>query len=195
MRVRMDNRMRTIPAMVLALLLVVGLALPVSARGEDRHSPKTTSIGLDQEVRHQLVMLPYYSVFDDLEFEIKGDNTVVLSGEVIRPTLKSDAENVIRRLPGVEGVVNKIEVLPLSPYDDRIRIALYRTIFHNDQLDRYALGAVPPIHIIVGNGRVTLVGVVATEADKDVAGIVANSVPGIFAVTNNLTVEKKGGRP
>ncbi|MBZ5499826.1 MAG: BON domain-containing protein [Acidobacteriia bacterium] len=175
------------------MLVVIGLTVALPARGSDRNHPKATSVGLEREVRHQLVMLPYFSVFDDLEFEIRDDNTVVLSGEVTRPTLRSDAVNTVRKLAGVERVVDHIEVLPPSPMDDRIRVALYRAIFSNDQLDRYALRAVPPIHIIVKNGRVTLVGIVATEADKDVAGIIANRMPGIFSVTNDLTVEKRGG--
>lgn len=193
MRVRKSNLVSAIPAAVLAMLVVIGLTVALPARGSDRNHPKATSVGLEREVRHQLVMLPYFSVFDDLEFEIRDDNTVVLSGEVTRPTLRSDAVNTVRKLAGVERVVDHIEVLPPSPMDDRIRVALYRAIFSNDQLDRYALRAVPPIHIIVKNGRVTLVGIVATEADKDVAGIIANRMPGIFSVTNDLTVEKRGG--
>ena len=143
------------------------------------------------QVRHQLVMLPYFNVFDNLQFEIRDDNTVVLSGQVTRPILKSDAANVVRRVEGVSNVVNNIEVLPLSRFDDRIRLALYRTLFSNPQLDRYALQAVPPIHIIVKNGNVTLVGVVASQADKNVAGILANGVPGTFKITNDLRVENK----
>ena len=107
-----------------------------------------------------------------------------------RPTLKSDAENVVKKIEGVEKVKNEIEVLPLSPADDRIRRAEYRAIYGDTVLNRYALQAVPPIHIIVRNGNVTLAGVVATEADKNVAGIRANGVSGVFGVTNNLRVEK-----
>jgi hyperosmotically inducible protein len=146
---------------------------------------------LMEEVRHQLVLLPYYDVFDNLAFEIKDIDTVVLMGQVTRPTLKSDAENVVRRIEAVGKVENKIEVLPLSPNDDRIRIATYRAIYTKPGLDRYALRAVPPIHIIVKNGNVTLTGIVATEADKNLAGMMANGVSGVFKVTNDLRVEKE----
>ena len=122
-------------------------------------------------------MLPYYGVFDNLAYRVDGD-TVTLMGQVTRPTLKSDAENVVKRIEGVERVVNHIEVLPLSPNDDRIRIAVYRAIYGQTGLDRYALQAVPPIHIIVNNGNVTLEGVVASETDKNLANIRANGVPG-----------------
>jgi len=115
---------------------------------------------------------------------------VTLTGQVSRPTLKSDAENVVKQIEGVEKVVNQIEVLPVSPNDDRLRMAVYRTIYGHVALNRYALRAVPPIHIIVKNGNVTLEGVVANEADRNIANIQANSVPGVFAVTNNLRVDK-----
>src|SRR4051795_433176 len=132
-----------------------------------------------REVRHELVMLPYYGVFDNLAYRVDG-STVTLLGQVTRPTLKSDAENVVKDIEGVERVNNQIEVLPLSPMDDRIRMAEYRAIFSSPGLDRYSLQAVPPIHIIVDNGKVTLTGVVANEADKNLAGIKANGVSGVF---------------
>lgn len=141
-----------------------------------------------EEVRHELVMLPYYGVFDNLEFSVQGD-TVVLSGQVTRPSLKSDAEARVKKIEAVSKVLNKIEVLPLSPNDDRIRIAVYRAIFSAPGLDQYALRAVPPIHIVVKNGHVTLAGVVARQGDKNQAGIIANGVSGVFSVTNNLRVE------
>jgi len=142
---------------------------------------------LSDAVRHELVMLPYYSVFDNLEYNV--DNGVVtLSGAVTRPVLKSDAGNVVKRLPGVTQVVNNIKVLPLSSFDNRIRFAEYRAIFGYAGLYRYALGAVPSIRIIVDNGNVTLEGVVATQADKNLAYIRANGVPGVFSVTNALRV-------
>jgi hyperosmotically inducible protein len=144
---------------------------------------------LKREVRHELLMLPYYSVFDWLEFEVRGDSEVILQGQVTRPTLKSDAENVVKRIEGVENVTNRIEVLPLSPNDDRIRLAVYRTLFNfNSPLHRYGLGAVPSIHIIVKNGHVTLKGVVDREADSNLAKIRVNGVPGVFSVNNQLTV-------
>jgi hyperosmotically inducible periplasmic protein len=144
---------------------------------------------LVKEVRHELVMLPYYSVFDNLSYRVDGTR-VTLFGQVARPTLKSDAENVVKKIEGVTGVTNEIEVLPLSNNDERLRRELFRAIYSKPGLERYALGAVPPIHIIVKNGNVALEGVVATEADKNIAGIAANGVPGVFKVTNNLAVEK-----
>ncbi len=151
-----------------------------SAKSEDR---------ITHEVRHELLMLPYYGVFDNLVYKVEG-STVTLMGQVTRPTLKSDAGNVVKDIEGVEKVDNQIQVLPLSPMDDRSRLALYRAIYNHAGLDRYALQAVPPIHIIVQNGNVTLEGVVATQTDKDLAGMRANGVSGIFSVVNNLRVEK-----
>ena len=144
---------------------------------------------LVKEVRHELVMLPYYSVFDNLAYRVDGTR-VTLFGQVVRPTLKSDAETVVKKIEGVTGVTNEIEVLPLSPIDERLRRALFRAIYSKPSLERYALGAVPPIHIIVKNGNVALEGAVDNEMDKNVAGIAANGVPGVFKVTNNLAVAK-----
>jgi hyperosmotically inducible protein len=165
-----------------------GLSLGQQKAGKEL---KDIHARLAERVRHELVMLPYYSLFDNLEFRIDGVDTVVLSGQVVRPSLKSDAEAVVKRLEGVGKVINNLEVLPLSNNDDRLRIAAYRAIYSKTGLDRYALQAVPPIHIIVKNGHITLVGVVATQADKDLAGIAANGVSGAFSVTNNLRVEAK----
>jgi hyperosmotically inducible protein len=144
-----------------------------------------------KEVRHELVMLPYYGVFDNLSYKVDPDGTVTLLGQVVNPVLKSDAENVVKRIEGVEKVINNIEVLPTSGNDDRIRRATYRAIYGNSVLSQYQLRAVPPIHIIVNNGRITLEGVVARQMDKQVAGIQANGVHGAFSVTNNLVVEEQ----
>ena len=144
-----------------------------------------------REIRHELVMLPYYGVFDNLTYKVDGYN-VTLMGQVTRPTLKSDAERVVKNIEGVQKVTNNIEVLPLSPNDDRIRRAAFRAIYGHTALNRYAFGAVPPIHIIVNNGKISLEGVVANEADKNIAGLQANGVPGAFGVTNNLRVENMG---
>jgi BON domain len=145
---------------------------------------------LPDAVRHELVMLPYYSVFDNFEYKV-DNGTVTLYGEVTRPVLKSDAANVVKHIPGVTNVVNNIKVLPLSPFDNRIRAAEYRSIFGFGGLYRYAMGTNPSIHIIVENGHVTLKGVVANEGDKNLAYIRANGVPGVFSVTNDLLVEEK----
>jgi hyperosmotically inducible protein len=150
---------------------------------------QTSNPKIIKEVRHELVMLPYYGVFDNLAYRVDGAK-VTLFGQVTRPTLKSDAENVVKKIEGVERVDNEIEVLPLSPNDDRIRRAAYRAIFSRPGLDGYQMGAVPPIHIIVKNGNITLVGVVDNEADKNLAGIAANGVAGAFKVTNDLDVGK-----
>jgi hyperosmotically inducible protein len=144
---------------------------------------------LARQVRHELVTLPYYNLFDNLAFRIDG-STVTLLGQVVKPTLKSSAENVVKNIEGVTQVNNEIEVLPLSPNDDRIRKAEYRAIYSQPALNQYALCAVPPIHIIVKNGHVTLEGAVANEGDKNIAGVQANSVPGVFSVTNNLRVDQ-----
>jgi hyperosmotically inducible periplasmic protein len=163
-----------------ALSASVGLSIAQNNRGQAR---------LVKEVRHELVMLPYYNVFDNLSYKVDG-STVTLMGQVTRPTLKSDAERVVKGIEGVEKVVNNIEVLPVSPNDDRIRVAVYRAIYGQTALQRYSLQAVPPIHIIVNNGNVTLEGVVASEADKNIANVQANGVAGVFSVKNNLRVEK-----
>jgi len=144
-----------------------------------------------KEVRHELVMLPFYGVFDNLSYKVDSDGTVTLLGRVVRPALKSDAENAVKRIEGVEKVVNNIEVLPTSINDDRIRRASYRAIYGNSVLSQYQLRAVPPIHIIVNNGHITLEGVVARQMDKQIAGMQASGVHGAFSVTNNLIVEEQ----
>jgi hyperosmotically inducible protein len=142
---------------------------------------------ITKEVRHELLMLPYFGVFDNIAYKVDGD-TVTLLGQVVRPSLKSDAENVVKHIEGVEKVDNQIEVLPPSPMDDGLRRQLFRAIYGYPSLEKYALGVQKPIRIIVKSGRVTLEGVVDNDSDKNVAGLRANTVPGIFSVTNNLQV-------
>ena len=143
-----------------------------------------------REVRHELVTLPYYGVFDWLEYEVQNDATVILRGQVVRPTTKSDAEGRVKDIDGVRGVVNQIEVLPLSPSDDRARRALYRAIYNfNSPLFRYATQSVPPIHLIVKRGHATLKGVVASRNDAQLAYIRARGVPGLFSGRNERSVE------
>lgn len=142
---------------------------------------------LANKVRHQLVMLPYYNVYDNLWFRIEG-RTVTLLGETPNPSTRSSAENVVKHIEGVDKVVNQIDVLPPSSADQRIRRATYQAIYSYGPLFKYSHAPVPPIHIIVKNGRVTLEGVVDSETDKQLAGIQANQVPGTFQVTNNLRV-------
>ena len=150
-------------------------------------NPSVAEQHIVKEVRHELVMLPYYSLFDDLEFQVNG-NTVTLLGAAVNPTLKSDAESVVKKIEGVDKVVNQIKVLPPSPMDDEIRRRVARAIFSQDGLFKYSWSAVPPIHIIVENGHVTLKGVVDNPTDKNMANIAANQVPGVFSVNNELQV-------
>lgn len=171
-------------------ITILVLALSMLATIAQAQTEKVKN-NLIREVRHELVMLPYYGVFDDLNYRVDG-YTVTLTGYVTRPTLKSDAENAVKEIEGVEKVVNQIVVLPSSPMDDRIRRATYRAIYGAPPLDRYGLQAVPSIHIIVQNGKVILVGVVDNETDKNVAGIKANGVAGVFSVDNQLLVTVRG---
>ena len=154
-----------------------------------------TDVYLPKAVRRELVTLPFYNLFDWLEFEVQPGGAVVLRGQVVRPTTRSDAAGRVKNLAGVTSVDNQIEVLPLSPNDDRLRLALYRTVLgYRSPLSRYANATVPSIHIIVKHGRATLKGVVATKGDSDLANIRANTVPGLFEVNNELRVERAKAR-
>jgi hyperosmotically inducible protein len=179
---------------VLAVALAFSNVVSASPQQGNREAGTLSQKGIDRivkEVHHELVMLPFYGVFDNLAYKVDPDGTVTLLGQVANPTLKSDAENVVKRIEGVEKVVNNIEVLPVSGMDDRIRRDTYRAIYGNSTLSQYQLRAVPPIHIIVKNGHVTLEGVVARKMDKQIAGMQANGVDGVFSVTNNLRVEEQ----
>jgi hyperosmotically inducible protein len=173
------------------LLIVLAGLLALGSLGiaQDAQPSSKAEQRIVKEVRHELLMLPYFGVFDYIAFKVEGP-TVTLIGQVVRPVLKSDAENAIKHIEGVEKVVNQIEVLPPSSMDDRLRLELYRAIYGYPALEKYALGVQKPIRIIVKNGHVTLEGVVDNEADKNLAGLRANGVPGIFSVTNNLQVVK-----
>ncbi len=173
------NLGQTIILLVIGALLVVPAVSALQGQGLTR---------TERKIHHELVMLPFYDVFDNLQFRVAG-STVILTGQVTRPTLKSSAETVVQRLEEIESVDNQIEVLPVSSRDDDIRMAVYRAIYYNPSFTRYAIRAVPPIHIIVKNGNVTLEGVVATEADSNLAQLLARGVPGAFSLTNNLVVE------
>lgn len=167
-----------------ALLLIVPVAFCAA-----QSSNNAANQHLIKEVRHELVMLPYVNIFDNLEFRVDGNN-VTLMGQVTRPVIKSDAENVVKHVEGVGEVINQIEVLPPSPADDAIRRATYTTLVRQPGLQLYFMQSISPIRIVVKNGNVTLEGVVSTQADSDLAKIQANSVPGVFSVTNHLRVEK-----
>ena len=189
---------KTLLAFVAGCILIIPAAFAdkknqaVAQSHEDPYMPgQANESRLVQQVRHELIMLPYYGVFDDLGFRVNG-STVTLMGSVTRPTLKSDAENVVKRIEGVTQVRNEIEVLPVSSMDDQIRIAEYRAIYGDPTLStRYGYRALPSIHIIVRNGQVTLEGVVANEADKNIINLRANGVSNVFSVTNNLRVENQ----
>lgn len=170
---------------ILAVVLLALVSVPFALGQAEPSSPAQARIA--KEVRHELLMLPYFGVFDNIEFQVNGD-TVTLLGAVTRPVLKSDAENVVKKIEGVSHVDNKIDVLPPSSMDDQLRRSLFHAIYGEPSLEKYALGVQKPIRIIVKNGHITLEGVVDNEADKNMAGIRANSVPGSFGVTNNLHV-------
>ena len=175
--------------MMLKASVVMILVSSISALGQNSQASPKAEARIQKEVRHQILLLPYLDVFDNIEFQVNGYE-VTLLGQVTRPTIKSDAEHAVKSIEGVERVDNQIEVLPPSPSDDRLRIALFRAIYGFPALQRYALPVIKPIRILVKNGHVTLEGVVDSEADKNIAGIQANTVPGIFEVKNNLRIAK-----
>jgi hyperosmotically inducible protein len=149
----------------------------------------TRPLTINDQVRHELLMLPWYGVFDNLEYQVNGTE-VTLTGQVIseHSVTKGDAGKFVSSIPGVTRVINNIEVLPPSPFDNQIRRAEYNKVFSYADLGRYTLGANPPVHIVVKNGHVTLEGVVMNQMDKNMAGVIANTVPGVFSVENNLRI-------
>ena len=165
---------------------MLGIVMLLGPHAEANQSTPQSQPDLNEQVRHELVMLPWLSVFDNLEYTVDGD-VVTLTGQVTRPTLKRDAEAALKRIERVSQVVNNIEVLPLSSADNWIRVAAYRTLYNgNSPLARYGAGSVPQIHILVKNGNITLSGVVERESHKTLATILLKSVPGVFTVTNLL---------
>jgi hyperosmotically inducible protein len=165
---------------------VVCLGLAAAAFGQPAPPSQQRLV---REVRHELAMLPYFGVFDYIAFKVEGYN-ITLLGQVTRPSVKGDAESAIKGIEGVESVTNQIQVLPPSPMDDQIRIQEFRAIYGYPAMEKYALGVIKPIRIIVQGGHVTLFGVVDSEADKNIAGVRANGVSGVFSVDNNLEVGK-----
>jgi osmotically-inducible protein OsmY len=174
---------------VKALFIVVGMLVCSLLTSAQNAKSDGSAEGIQREVRHVLNMLPNVTAFDYLAFKVNGHD-VTLLGEVTRPVNKSDAENAVKGVEGVAHVDNQIEVLPPSPADDRLRLALFRAIYEYSPLQKYELGTLKPIRILVKSGHVTLAGVVDSEADKNIAGMRANSVPGIFSVDNELRVVK-----
>jgi len=195
MRQLNQNQAHALSSMLVSLGTALALASSLYAAAPSRFQASRNSARfqawLMKEVRHELAMLPHLTIFDNLEYTVDGAK-VTLLGQVVRPALRSDAEDVVKHIEGVEAVDNQIEVLPPSPNDDRIRREEYRAIYGFPVLNRYAMGALPSLRIIVKGGNVTLEGVVDSEADKNVAGLQANTVPGVFSVKNNLRVE--GGK-
>ncbi len=173
-------------AVLLAGLLSFTLGTATASAGSTT-TPNVSAI--PNQVQHNLAMLPWYGVFDHLGYQVNGTE-VILSGQVIseHATTKDDAGKFVTSIPGVTKVVNNIEVLPPSRFDDQIRRAEYRAVFSQADLGRYTMGAIPQVHIIVKNGHVSLEGVVMNQMDKNMAGIFANTVPGVFSVENNLQI-------
>jgi hyperosmotically inducible protein len=184
----MLSSMRTLKRLAATALVAVMMALPILAVPTNSAQPKSAAETM-KKIRQRLVTLPYYGVFDNLAYTYE-EGVVTLYGQVVRPTTRSDAAHSVVRIPGVDQVINRIEVLPLSSFDDRIRIAAYRAIYRQPGLNRLALQAVPPIHIIVNRGHITLEGVVPTQSDAHLAYIAARGVPNAFSVTDHLRVEK-----
>jgi hyperosmotically inducible periplasmic protein len=184
--------MRTFKSKILAIaaILVIAasaaVAAPAAAFGDNGANQQRVA----KKVQKELVTLPYYGVFDNLAFSVDG-SIVTLYGQVVRPSTRKDAERRVARIEGVERVINQIEVLPLSSFDDSLRARTYRTLFRAGGLYRYAMGANPSIHIVVNRGHVTLEGVVSNEGDKRLAELAARGVPGAFSVTNNLRSERE----
>ena len=170
----------------ITLLASFVFLVTLSSAGQDQSSAKSQE-RITREVRHELLMLPYFGAFDYIAYKVDG-STVTLLGQVVRPSLKSDAQNVVKRIEGVEKIDNQIEVLPASSIDDGLRLQLFRAIYQYPPLQKYELGVQKPIRIIVKNGRATFEGVVDNEADKNLVTVRANGVSGLFSVTNNLQV-------
>ena len=183
--------MKNVQTKLMTIVAILALGV-VPAMGQRNRGMVITNPQLGKQVRHELVTLPYYGVFDNLAYDIDG-STVTLYGQVVRPTTRSDAERRVKRLAGVSRVINNIKVLPLSGFDDNIRRATYRSLARTAGLYRYLQGTNPSIHIVVDRGHVTLEGVVSNSGDKTLANMAARQVPGAFSVTNNLKVEGNVG--
>jgi hyperosmotically inducible protein len=186
--------MKTLTHKLLALAAVLALSASAAVAAPAGSAGQVAYEQLSKKVRHELVTLPWYGVFDNLEYQING-STVTLYGQVVQPSTRKDAERRVAKLAGVSRVVNNIEVLPLSSFDDSIRVRTYRALFGwNSPLFRYGRGTNPSIHIVVNGGHVSLEGVVANEADRNLAYMLVNGVPGVFSVKNDLQVENVRAR-
>jgi hyperosmotically inducible protein len=188
------GRMTIIGALGLVLAVSGGASAQKRRPEMGRNAPASRATeAVSREVRHELLKLPYYNVFDWLQYQIAPDGTVVLDGAVTRPTTKSSAERVVQKVEGVSRVDNRVRVLSLSPSDDRLRRALYRAVY-SGPLFRYQVGSLDAIHIVVDRGHVTLLGQVSSSGDRTIAGVRANQVPGVFSVDNRIEVEGGGDR-
>jgi hyperosmotically inducible protein len=209
------NHRALVPAIAgIFSFVLLAPSAPPQDQGASSDANQQAVLKMAQEIRKQIVTLPLYGVFDNIHFAIQGGDTVILRGQASRPTLKSGIENSVKKINGVKNVTNEIEVLPLSTNDDNLRAAVYRSIYSYPPLQKYtanrgggsrvpsvarAAGGItndPPIgfhaiHIIVKNGNVTLVGAVNNDADLAMAGMRANTVPGVFSVENQLEVAGK----
>ena len=175
---------------IVVIFITIGLSSSLTASAaSSRQEGSVRNYGYTESIRKQLAKLPYYGVFDNLGFELNG-NTVVLYGQVLRPTTRREAERRVSKMEGVDRVINRIQVLPASSFDDSIRRRVYNAVFRTGGLQRYAMGANPSIHIVVNKGRVSLEGVVSNQMDSQLAYTAANGVSGVFSVTNNLRVGK-----
>jgi hyperosmotically inducible protein len=185
----MKVRLHAVNTLFVVTLLALGALIVGAPTARAGNKTSFDVSRLSDQVRHELVTLPWYGVFDNLEYQVNG-NEVVLSGQVVseHAQTKYDAEKAVKRIEGVTKVVNNIQVFQPSPFDNQIRRAEYRAIFSQSTLGRYSMGAIPQIHIIVNGGHVTLEGIVMNEMDRNIAGITANSVPNVFSVTNNLRI-------
>ena len=185
----MKVRLHVVNTLFVVTLLALGALIVGAPTARAGNKTSFDVSRLSDQVRHELVTLPWYGVFDNLEYQVNG-NEVILSGQVVseHAQTKYDAEKAVKRIEGVTEVVNKIQVLPPLPFDNQIRRAEYRAIFSQSTLGRYSMGAIPQIHIIVNGGHVTLEGIVMNEMDRNIAQITANSVPNVFSVTNNLRI-------
>jgi hyperosmotically inducible periplasmic protein len=183
--------MKTIKSKLMVVVISLAAATSIAVATPAPSSSRVAKDGqTEKQVRKDLVTLPYYGVFDNLAYQVNG-NTVTLYGQVVRPITRKDAERRVARIEGVDHVINNIEVLPVSGFDDSIRARTYRAVFRSGSLYRYAMGANPSIHIIVKGGHVTLEGVVSNQMDSQLAYMAANGVPGVFSVTNNLHVASR----
>ena len=188
----------TLTAIALAFTSIPAPAAPAPQKKKSKLESRPRAEGeaadlayLSKEIRKELVTLPFFGVFDWLEGRVQPDGTVFLAGQVTRPTLKKDAQRRVEKVEGVDRVINQIEVLPLSPNDDRLRRAVFRELFNfNSPLFRYGQQPIPSIHIIVSRGKLVLKGVVANKGDSDIANIRARGVPGLFEVRNDLRIER-----